>query len=513
MARAYLDHASTTPPRPEAARRTRAAGPRCRPATPAGCTRRAASSATRSRRPRAGGGPRSAPSPRQVVFTSGATEAINAAVWGATPRRAGRARAVRRRRALGRPRRLGPPGPDRGHRRSTATGRLDVEALRDRLQAPALPRPALVHCQWANHEVGTLQPVHEVVALCRDAGVTVHVDAAAACGHVPTDLGALGRRPGQRQRAQARRRARCRARWSSGGAAGSSRCSSAASRSAAAGPGSRPIPALLAFGAAAAALAATAAAPSHEEADDGAAADRAVVHGGARGRRGRGRRRRRAEDRLPHLVCLGVHGVEAEPVLIGLDRAGVAVHSGSACSSESIEPSPVLEAMGVDPSHSLRVSVGWTTTDEDCAAFADAFAARRRRPAGATGLTARSSWSSWSSTSAAPGRGTPTPCRHRSTSGRRPAAARRPGGSSARKSLNCATAAAWLWSWFSRIKPRVEVALRSRSGESRDRRLDLGRARSSASAVTSRCVPMFHCEPAGVGQRVGLDGSSESTLS
>ena len=80
------------------------------------------------------------------------------------------------------------------------------------------------------------------------------------------------------------------------------------------------------------------------------------------------------EDRLPYLVCLGVHGVEAEPVLIGLDRAGVAVHSGSACSSESIEPSPVLEAMGVDPSHSLRVSVGWTTTDADCAVFADAFA-------------------------------------------------------------------------------------------------------------------------------------------
>jgi cysteine desulfurase len=80
-----------------------------------------------------------------------------------------------------------------------------------------------------------------------------------------------------------------------------------------------------------------------------------------------------AEGRLPQLVCLGVQGVEAEPVLIGLDRAGVAVHSGSACSSESIEPSPVLEAMGVDPSHSLRVSVGWPTTDEDCGAFAREF--------------------------------------------------------------------------------------------------------------------------------------------
>jgi cysteine desulfurase len=80
-----------------------------------------------------------------------------------------------------------------------------------------------------------------------------------------------------------------------------------------------------------------------------------------------------AGERLPHLICLGVHGVEAEPVLIGLDRAGVAVHSGSACSSEAIEPSPVLEAMGADPSHSLRVSVGWTTTDADGPAFADAF--------------------------------------------------------------------------------------------------------------------------------------------
>jgi cysteine desulfurase len=80
------------------------------------------------------------------------------------------------------------------------------------------------------------------------------------------------------------------------------------------------------------------------------------------------------DGRLPQLICLGVEGVEAEPVLIGLDRAGVAVHSGSACSSESIEPSPVLEAMGVDPSHSLRVSVGWPTTDDDCGAFISAFA-------------------------------------------------------------------------------------------------------------------------------------------
>ena len=68
-------------------------------------------------------------------------------------------------------------------------------------------------------------------------------------------------------------------------------------------------------------------------------------------------------------MCLSVAGVEAEPVLLGLDAAGVAVHSGSACSSESLEPSPVLEAMGVDAERSLRVSVGWSTTAVDVEAF------------------------------------------------------------------------------------------------------------------------------------------------
>ncbi len=70
------------------------------------------------------------------------------------------------------------------------------------------------------------------------------------------------------------------------------------------------------------------------------------------------------ERRVPHILCLGVAGVEAEPVLLGLDQAGVAVHSGSSCSSESLEPSPVLEAMGVDGERSLRLSVGWSTTDD-----------------------------------------------------------------------------------------------------------------------------------------------------
>jgi cysteine desulfurase len=71
------------------------------------------------------------------------------------------------------------------------------------------------------------------------------------------------------------------------------------------------------------------------------------------------------DDRLPHLVCVGIDGIEPQAVLLGLDRAGVAAHSGSACSSEALEPSPVLEAMGVDAHRSLRLSVGWSSTDDD----------------------------------------------------------------------------------------------------------------------------------------------------
>jgi cysteine desulfurase len=70
-------------------------------------------------------------------------------------------------------------------------------------------------------------------------------------------------------------------------------------------------------------------------------------------------------ERLPHLCCLGIAGVEAEGVLLGLDQAGVAAHSGSACSSETLEPSEVLLAMGVAAERSLRLSVGWSTTEED----------------------------------------------------------------------------------------------------------------------------------------------------
>ena len=140
----------------------------------------------------------------RVVFTSGGTEAANAAVFAAGQARAGapmicadvehscvREAAARCASVL----RL----------EVDSTGRIDLEHLQALLSANSANPPALVNCQWCNHEVGTLQPVAEVVACCRSAGVPVHVDAAAAAGSRPRGL----RRPRRRfpvgQRSQIRR--------------------------------------------------------------------------------------------------------------------------------------------------------------------------------------------------------------------------------------------------------------------------------------------------------------------
>ena len=80
-------------------------------------------------------------------------------------------------------------------------------------------------------------------------------------------------------------------------------------------------------------------------------------------------------------------------MLLGLDQNGIAAHSGSSCSSESLAPSPVLAAMGVDAERSLRLSVGWSTTDDDVEAFAGGVPARRDRSCARCGLEpARSQW-------------------------------------------------------------------------------------------------------------------------
>ena len=378
MARHYLDHASSTPLRPEA----RAAmadwdehGVTADPGR-VHTEGRIVRVALEEAREQVAGlfGVR----PRQVVLTSGATESVNAAVWGVVAGYPGG--------------QDGGPGPapvacaaveHSAVREATArhgglveievdgVGRIHPAAVADALDSSLAThgRPTvLVHCQAANHEVGTTQDVAAVVALCRERGVPVHVDAVAVAGHLPVDVagsgaylvsvsshklggpvgvGALILRRGLRidpllvggEQERGRR------------------------------AGLENVVGAIGFGAAADALTgpgrlAGEAAAARRWTDELLTAalevDGITPYGDT-------------VDRVPHIVCLGITGVEAEPVLLGLDQAGVAAHSGSSCSSESLEPSPVLEAMGVDGERSLRLSVGWSTTDDDVGAFTAAF--------------------------------------------------------------------------------------------------------------------------------------------
>jgi cysteine desulfurase len=301
--------------------------------------------------------------PRSVVFTSGATEAIAAATWGAVERAGGHVvvpaieHSAVRLAAAQFASSVTVVGCDR-------LGRVDPS---DVIAAIRPGETALIHLQWGNHEVGTLQPLADVVATCRDLGVLVHVDAAQAAGHVPVafdQLGAdltsvsghkMGGPPGIGA-LLVRRGVRLRPLLVGGDQERARRA------------GFENVAGIVGWGAAAEALTGRVEpVTAHER----RLTDRVVA--GVTGLDGvhlygdpdpRGR--------LPHIVCLGVEGIEPQAVLLGLDQAGVAVHSGSACASEDLLPSPVLEAMGVDAHRSLRVSVGWNTTDDDIDAFLDA---------------------------------------------------------------------------------------------------------------------------------------------
>jgi cysteine desulfurase len=302
--------------------------------------------------------------PREVVFTACGTEAVNHAVWGAT-RRAGTGgrivtTAVEHSSVLDACRRE--PG-DLAIVGVDALGRVDASEVAAAITDDAV----LVSVQLANHEVGTRQPAAAICAAARERGVLVHVDACAAAGQVPVGFHALdadllsvtAHKMGGPKGVGAlliRRGLRIPP-LIIGGAQERERRG-----------GLENVPGIVGFGAAAAEL--TAGDRLATEADAARRRTDAVA-AGIRDRVAGVRRYGDPDDRLPGLLCLGIEGVEAEPILLALDQHDVAVHSGSSCSSEALEPSPVLEAMGVDADRSLRVSVGWSTVDDDVTRLLD----------------------------------------------------------------------------------------------------------------------------------------------
>ena len=87
-------------------------------------------------------------------------------------------------------------------------------------------------------------------------------------------------------------------------------------------------------------------------------------------------------NRLPNTTCFGMRGVDGETLLLNLDQAGIAISSGSACASSHREPSPVLQAMGIDSEVALsaiRVSFGAGNTAQDVDTFIAALTAQLRQ--------------------------------------------------------------------------------------------------------------------------------------
>ncbi len=310
---------------------------------------------------------------KNVVFTSGGTEAANLAL---TPgfRRLGQAAAARL--LLGAAEH---PCVLNGHRFPVdavdiipvdGSGILDLTWLAAHLERAGDQR-VLVSVQLANNETGVIQPVAEAARLVHAHGGLIHTDAVQAAGKIPVDLAELGVD------------ALTLSAHKIGGPKGigavilasdqfeiTERLIRGGGQEKGFRAGTENVAAIAGFGAAA------------EIALD--KLDREAGRLRALRDEAEAQVRRIAPDavvvaseaeRLPNTFAFAIPGLKAETALIAFDLAGVALSSGSACSSGKVRRSHVLDAMGVEPALSegdLRVSLGWTTTKEDVIRFAEA---------------------------------------------------------------------------------------------------------------------------------------------
>jgi cysteine desulfurase len=314
--------------------------------------------------------------PAEVVFTSGATEANNAVMAGGwqTVLLAG----IEHDSVLEPARSLDRSGRARiVDLAAGASGRIDTVDVTRGAREAAGGGPALLSLQLANNETGVVQPVADAADAARSHGLAVHTDAVQAAGRIAVDLKALGvdylslsaHKIGGPKGVGAlviRDGAALPAFVTGGGQERRRRA------------GTENVPAIAGFGAAAraagrdgAAMRRVQALRDRIEAEILATTPSAVVIGAD-------------AERLPNTSSVALPGASAETLVIALDLAGVAVSAGAACSSGKVGASHVLEAMGVEPAlarAAIRVSLGWGSTEDDVAAFADAWAratARRR---------------------------------------------------------------------------------------------------------------------------------------
>lgn len=314
--------------------------------------------------------------PREIVFTSGGTESNNAAILGLVP--PGRrshivTTAIEHPSALEAVRVLEGRGCAVTRVGCDRTGAVSASAMIEALT----PETALVVMMLAQSETGVLQPVEEVAAACRARGIALHCDAVQAAGRIPVDVERLGadtvafsahKMHGPKGIGALRVR--------TGVALDPLLVGGAQERRRRAGTESVP----LAAGFAAAAR--LAAAPGEGE-RVGALRDRLErrLLDALPGARVNGA----TAPRLPNTINLLIPKCDAEAIVIALDLRGVAVSTGSACSSGRVEPSRVLIEMGLseeDARSSIRLSLGRFTTEDEIeratAIFVDVVSAGRR---------------------------------------------------------------------------------------------------------------------------------------
>ncbi|MBI3680466.1 MAG: cysteine desulfurase [Acidobacteria bacterium] len=295
-------------------------------------------------------------SPKEIVFTSGGTEANNLALFGAT--KSGShvvTSAIEHPAVLSPCARLEQLGVPVTYVKAGADGIVDPDAVRRALR----PDTALVSIMHANNETGAVQPVAEIARITRQAGVLLHVDGVQAAGKIPVSvtepgadlyslsahklyapkgIGALYVRSGVPLQPQML-----------GGHHERDRRA-----------GTENVPSAAAFGSAAEWLSRNGNRESARVASLRDLLERGIlervpdvtINGSA-------------AHRLPNTANLRFHGIEGEAMVIALDLRGFAVSSGSACSSGAVEPSHVLLAMGFSPDQarsSVRFSLGRSNT-------------------------------------------------------------------------------------------------------------------------------------------------------
>lgn len=291
-------------------------------------------------------------SPKEIVFTSGGTEADNLAILGAPDghvvttaiEHPAVLEAARRRNAA-----FVPCG---------SGGRVDPDDIRRALR----PDTVLISVMHANNETGVLQPLEEIAAIAREAGVLFHSDGVQAAGRIPVDVRALGvdlytisgHKFGAPKGVGAlfvREGVKLAPRQFGGRHERERRA------------GTENVPGIVAMGAAAR-LPRPDTAPLRDrlEALVRERIPHVLIHGAS-------------APRVPNTSNIAFHGIEAEALVIALDLAGFAVSTGAACSSGATRPSHVLEAMGVPPQlsrASVRFSFGRGNTMDDVDSLVEA---------------------------------------------------------------------------------------------------------------------------------------------